>query len=153
VASGTVGRRFTWAGLPTREWTGTRCNNSPPNVIEEAGKTGNCVNYRAWGAVRIAQSFGGAACAGVRADEGEGERMRDRHPRERRPGNYAAPRIEFERHHYIQDYYGMRLRQSRAVPPVRKTARWGWTPCAGLIMNAIRFSRMSSDRREKKLPI
>ena len=68
------------------------------------------------------------------------ERMRDRHPHD--PDMKAVlRRIDSERHHYIQDYYGCDS-TNRGLYHLCVNSTLGLDTCAGLIMNAIRFSAM-----------
>lgn len=118
------------------------------HVIEEAGKMGNCVIIGR-GAQCVLRNHPQVLHVLVYAPGGEKiERMRDRHPRER-DMEAVLQRIDSERHRYIQDYYGCDSTE-RGLYHLCVNSTLGLDTCAGLIMNAIRFSamRQSPEREE-----
>lgn len=118
------------------------------HVIEEAGKTGNCVIIGR-GAQCVLRNYPHVLHVLVYAPTAEkAERMRGRHPREKdMPA--LLQRIDSERHHYIQDYYGCDS-SVRGMYHLCVNSTLGLDTCAGLIMNAISFSamRQSPEREE-----
>ena len=109
-------------------------------VIEEAGKTGHCVIIGR-GAQCVLRHHPHVLHVLVYAPMSEKiERMRDRHPRER-DMEAVLHRIDSERHHYIRDYYGCDS-ADRGLYHLCVNSSLGLDTCAGLIMNAIRFSAM-----------
>jgi len=123
------------------------------HVIEEAGKTGNCV-ILGRGAQCILRDHPEVLHVLVYAPRAEKiERMRDRHPGERDMGA-VLQRIDSERHHYIQNYYGCDSTE-RGLYHLCVNSTLGLDTCAGLIMNAIRFSAMKQrpEREETETAI
>ncbi len=61
-------------------------------------------------------------------------------------------RIDAERLHYIQDYYGCDI-TDRGLYHLCVNSTLGLDTCAGLIMNAIRFSEMKQSPEREEVPI
>jgi len=121
------------------------------HVIEEAGKTGNCVIIGR-GAQCVLRNHPEVLHVLVYAPMKEKvERMRDRHPREH-DLETMLHRIDSERHHYIQDYYGCDS-ANRGLYHLCVNSTLGLDTCAGLIMNAIRFSAMEQRPEREEAPI
>jgi cytidylate kinase len=118
------------------------------HVIEEAAKTGNCVIIGR-GAQCVLRHSPQVLHVLVYAPAAEKiERMRARHPRER-DMQAVLQRIDSERHHYIRDYYGCDS-SDRGMYHLCVNSTLGLDTCAGLVMNAIRFSAMKqSPEREE----
>jgi cytidylate kinase len=121
------------------------------HVVEEAGKTGNCVIIGR-GAQCILRNHPQVLHVLVYAPVSEKvERMRGRHPREQ-DMQAVLRRIDSERHHYIQDYYGCDS-GNRGLYHLCVNSTLGLDTCAGLIMNAIRFSAMKQQPEKEETAI
>jgi cytidylate kinase len=120
------------------------------HVIEEAGKTGNCVIIGR-GSQFVLRNNPQALHVLVYAPLDEKlERMKHRHPHERDlPG--LLRRIDAERLRYAQDYFGG---NSRAISLYHLwvNSTLGLDTCAGLIMNAVRFSAMEQRPEKRETP-
>jgi cytidylate kinase len=116
------------------------------HVIQEAAKRGNCVIIGR-GSQCVLRNHPHALHVLVHAPMQEKiERIRHRHLNEQDlPA--VLRRIDAERHHYIQDYYGCNS-GDRELYHLSVNSTLGLDTCAGLIMNAIRFSEMNQ-RPEK----
>jgi cytidylate kinase len=109
-------------------------------VIEEAANMGQCVIIGR-GSQCVLRNYRNVLHVLVYAPMSEKLiRMRPHHPGEQ---NLEAVlhRIDSERHHYIQDYYGCDS-TDRGLYHLCVNSALGLDTCAGLIMNAIRFSEM-----------
>jgi cytidylate kinase len=117
------------------------------HVIEEAANTGNCVLIGR-GAQCVLRNHPHVLHVLVYAPMKEKiERARDLHPHEQ-DLEALLQRIDAERHHYIEDYYGCDS-TNRGLYHLCVNSTLGLDTCAGLIMNAIRFSAMKQ-RPEKE---
>ncbi len=120
-------------------------------VIEEAGKRGNCVIIGR-GSQCVLRKNPQALHVVVFAPLKEKiERVRHRHPHER-DLQAVMRRIDSERHHYIQEYYGCDV-ADRGLYHLFVNSTLGLDTCAGLIMNAIRFSEMRQSPEKEETPI
>jgi cytidylate kinase len=109
-------------------------------VIAEAGKAGRCVIIGR-GAQCVLRDHPDVMHVLVYAPiEEKIARMRALHPGEH-DMEAVLRRIDSERHHYIRDYYECDSAQ-RGLYHLCVNSTLGLDTCAGLIMNAIRFSAM-----------
>lgn len=109
------------------------------HVIEEAGKTGNCVIV-GHGSQCVLRHHPRALHVLVYAPVAEKiERVKHLHPEE--DLRAVLKRIDSERRHYVQNYYGCDS-CDRGLYHLCVNSTLGLDTCAGLIMNAIRFSEM-----------
>ncbi len=109
-------------------------------VVREAANTGNCVIIGR-GSQCVLRNHPAVLHVLVYAPMAEKiERMKPRHPQEQDLAGLLH-RIDSERHHYIEDYYGCNV-ADRSLYHLCVNSTLGLDTCAGLIMNAISFSEM-----------
>jgi CMP/dCMP kinase len=121
------------------------------HVIEEAANTGNCVIIGR-GSQCVLHRHPRVLHVLLYAPLVEKlVRMRPRHPHEQ-DLEAVLHRIDGERHHYIHDYYGCDS-TDRDLYHLCVNSTLGLDTCAGLIMNAIRFSAMKQQPEREDIAI
>jgi cytidylate kinase len=120
-------------------------------VIEEAGKTGNCVIVGRSSQCVLRKEPRALHVLVYAPLQEKLERMKHRHPQER-DLQALLRRMDAERTHYAQDYFGCDTRE-RGLYHLCLNSTIGLDTCAGLIMNAIRFSEMKQEPEREETPI
>ena len=120
-------------------------------VIEEAGKTGDCVIVGRSSQCVLSKEPRAMHVLVYAPLEEKLERMKHRHPQERDLQGLLR-RMDAERIHYAQNYFGCDSRE-RSLYHLCLNSTIGLDTCAGLIMNAIRFSEMKQRPEREETPI
>jgi cytidylate kinase len=120
-------------------------------VIEQAGKAGNCVIVGR-SSQCVLRSHPQALHVLVYAPIKEKlERMRPRHPQER-DLRALLHRMDSERHHYTQEYYGCDS-AVRSLYHLCVNSTLGLDACAGIIVNALRLSAAAQRPEKEETPV
>jgi len=121
------------------------------HVIEEAGKTGNCVIVGRASQCVLRKNPHVLRVLVYAPLKEKIERVKRRHPRERDlPA--LLNRMDSERHHYTQDYYGCNA-ADLGLYHLFLNSTLGMDACAGLIVSAIRLSGIAQQPEIEQTPV
>jgi cytidylate kinase len=121
------------------------------HVVEEAGKAGNCVIIGR-GSQCVLRNDPRTLHVLVFAPLAEKlERMKHRHPQESDLAGLLR-RIDTERLHYVQDYFGCNL-SDRHLYHLCVNSTLGLDACAELIVRAIRSSETKQRAEQEETPV